>query len=75
VIMPIALQDVIVTLIAAIALLLVAWRLVQVAGPTEGKPACSNCSSCAPAAPVAAPTKDAGQPTPLIWVGRQKSRT
>jgi hypothetical protein len=72
--MPLAVQDVIVTLIAATALLLVAWRLVRVAGSNE-KPACSNCSSCAPAAPVAAPTKDAGQPTPLIWVGRQKSRT
>ena len=71
--MTIALQDVIVTVIAAAALLLVAWRLIRVADPAEGKPACSNCSSCAPVRP-AAPAPPRGSPTPLVWLSRNKPR-
>jgi len=73
--MTIAPQDVIVTVIAAAALLLVAWRLIRVAGPAEGKPACSNCSSCAPVRREADPAPPGGSPTPLIWLSREKPRT
>jgi hypothetical protein len=72
--MPLTLQDVIVTLIAAAALLTVAWRLLRVAAPAAGTPACSNCASCAPAgsAPSLNPTE---RPAPVLWIGRQKPGT
>jgi hypothetical protein len=73
--MSLALQDLLVTLIAFGALCLVTWRLIGIVGPSQSKPGCSKCPSCPSAASIPAGPRQPGRRTKIIRLSDGTSRT